>query len=494
MAAAEQKKSYAVVKNFTSLNTKANRTAIKEDEFAWIENAQPIGHGNIKIVPAQSTVRDSGNAAVAFGNTVTTLNNLTLANVTITSGTSNVTNVNVTSINVTNLTATLANITTLNVASEYVTASNVATAVIGNLTLSNALTVPNGGTGRVTLPVNNVLLGNGTGSIASVAQGNVGNVLTSFGGAWVSNAATSGIAGGSNGQVQYNNANVLAGSANLTFDGANLGVGVASTGGSKVYISGGSLASSPSASGIAISGNLTSGRLVTQGSGQLQAVHSFFDSSSLEISQGSTGTQTGIVINGGSATNNPSTLQFFTSLSERVRIDSSGNVTLQKNISVGGATPTTSGTGITFPATQSASSDAQTLDDYEEGIWTPAVSYSTSNGDVAYTVRYGSYTKVGRVVTCTGFVWFSETTASGNLSVSGLPFTSLGGGTYGYGWKGVVQSTDFTGYTSFFLSVVGGFGGGTTTAGVYGNAGTQLTNANTALNTVFTFSVTYEVT
>jgi hypothetical protein len=74
MAAAEQKKSYAVVKNFTSLNTKANRTAIKEDEFAWIENAMPIGFGNIKIVPAQSTVRDSGNAAVAFGNTVTTLN------------------------------------------------------------------------------------------------------------------------------------------------------------------------------------------------------------------------------------------------------------------------------------------------------------------------------------------------------------------------------------------------------------------------------------
>ena len=73
MAAAEQKKSYAVVKNFTSLNTKANRTAIKEDEFAWIENAMPIGAGNIKVTPSQSTIRDSGNAAVAFGNTVTAL-------------------------------------------------------------------------------------------------------------------------------------------------------------------------------------------------------------------------------------------------------------------------------------------------------------------------------------------------------------------------------------------------------------------------------------
>ena len=73
MAAAEQKKSYAVVKNFTSLNTKANRTAIKEDEFAWIENAMPIGFGNIKIVPAQSTVKDASGNTIAFANTVSFL-------------------------------------------------------------------------------------------------------------------------------------------------------------------------------------------------------------------------------------------------------------------------------------------------------------------------------------------------------------------------------------------------------------------------------------
>ena len=73
MAAAEQKKSYAVVKNFTSLNTKANRTAIKEDEFAWIENAMPIGYGNIKIVPSQSAVKDTGGNVIAFANTVSFL-------------------------------------------------------------------------------------------------------------------------------------------------------------------------------------------------------------------------------------------------------------------------------------------------------------------------------------------------------------------------------------------------------------------------------------
>jgi hypothetical protein len=73
MAAAEQRKSYAVVKNFRGLNTKANRTAIDEEEFSWIENAMPIGFGNIKIVPAQSTVKDNSNVAFSFSHTVTTL-------------------------------------------------------------------------------------------------------------------------------------------------------------------------------------------------------------------------------------------------------------------------------------------------------------------------------------------------------------------------------------------------------------------------------------
>jgi len=73
MAAAEQKKSYAVIKNFKGLNTKANRTAIDEEEFSWIENAQPIGFGNIKIVQAQSAVNTSSNVAVVFANSTTAL-------------------------------------------------------------------------------------------------------------------------------------------------------------------------------------------------------------------------------------------------------------------------------------------------------------------------------------------------------------------------------------------------------------------------------------
>ena len=56
MAAAEQKKSYEVVKNFRGVNTKANRTAIGDDEFYWLENAMPIGYGNLKITPTYDAV------------------------------------------------------------------------------------------------------------------------------------------------------------------------------------------------------------------------------------------------------------------------------------------------------------------------------------------------------------------------------------------------------------------------------------------------------
>lgn len=65
MAAAEQKKSYEVVKNFRGVNTKANRTAIGDDEFYWLENAMPVGYGNLRITPTYDAV-----GSVTFSNDV----------------------------------------------------------------------------------------------------------------------------------------------------------------------------------------------------------------------------------------------------------------------------------------------------------------------------------------------------------------------------------------------------------------------------------------
>ena len=72
MASAEQKKSYHVVKAFKGLNTKANRTAIDKDEFSWLENAMPVGSGNMRIIPTSSNVTNGANAVV-FTNNVTYL-------------------------------------------------------------------------------------------------------------------------------------------------------------------------------------------------------------------------------------------------------------------------------------------------------------------------------------------------------------------------------------------------------------------------------------
>jgi hypothetical protein len=83
---------------------------------------------------------------------------------------------------------------------------------------------------------------------------------------------------------------------------------------------------------------------------------------------------------------------------------------------------------VSFPATQNASSDANTLDDYEENTWTPTVSFDTP-GDlsVAYSVQSGIYTKIGRLVNVSFQIvtsTFTHTTASGNLKIGGLPFAS----------------------------------------------------------------------
>jgi len=75
MAASEQKKSYAVIKSFKGLNTKANRTAIDQEEFSWIENVQPVGFGNLRVVPGQVTIKSG-----AFSNAVAYMTSFNINN------------------------------------------------------------------------------------------------------------------------------------------------------------------------------------------------------------------------------------------------------------------------------------------------------------------------------------------------------------------------------------------------------------------------------
>jgi hypothetical protein len=101
-------------------------------------------------------------------------------------------------------------------------------------------------------------------------------------------------------------------------------------------------------------------------------------------------------------------------------------ITASTTIGVGGATPSTSGSGITFPATQSDSSNANTLDDYEEGTWTPVIGGSTSTSGQSYSVQVGRYTKIGQQVTVTFRAALSNKgTMTGTYAqIQGLPFST----------------------------------------------------------------------
>ena len=116
----------------------------------------------------------------------------------------------------------------------------------------------------------------------------------------------------------------------------------------------------------------------------------------------------------------------------------SGSVTLQEP-AVAGTTvfnlPATSGTvvvtgttpslnGIAFPATQSASADANTLDDYEEGTyimtWTSATGSITLDG----TNTKANYTKIGRLVTINAYAQVTSVSSPGGNLLINLPFAS----------------------------------------------------------------------
>jgi len=79
---------------------------------------------------------------------------------------------------------------------------------------------------------------------------------------------------------------------------------------------------------------------------------------------------------------------------------------------------------IAFPATQVASADANTLDDYEEGTYTPAVAGTSTAGSGTYVVQAGSYIKVGKGVNFTHHTAWNAHTGTGNIKGTGLPFTS----------------------------------------------------------------------
>lgn len=103
---------------------------------------------------------------------------------------------------------------------------------------------------------------------------------------------------------------------------------------------------------------------------------------------------------------------------------------------------------IAFPATQVEDAGANVLDDYEEGTWTPAITFGGGNTGITYSNQSGDYTKIGRVVVVTGRINLSSKGSSTGAAVmTGLPFTS------GSGNENIVAFT----LAPFNLTYVGSF-------------------------------------
>jgi hypothetical protein len=127
--------------------------------------------------------------------------------------------------------------------------------------------------------------------------------------------------------------------------------------------------------------------------------------------------------------------------------NTSGTITLDAPAVAGTTTltlPTTSGTittkdtngilsvnGIQFPATQSASADANCLDDYEEGTWTPSM--TSTGATITLGNAQGYYTKIGNMVFAAAYTSVASVTGTTTNPVvlSGLPFTTKSQGNDG---------------------------------------------------------------
>lgn len=142
-----------------------------------------------------------------------------------------------------------------------------------------------------------------------------------------------------------------------------------------------------------------------------------------------------------------------------VIVDDSNNVTgvatlkATTTVGVGNATPAASGAGITFPATQSASTDANTLDDYEEGTWTPSLTFATASTGMTYSIRSGTYTKVGNLVYVAGRILLTaKGSSTGYCQIEGLPFAGQVISGSGAGGGNVIYVASLSGITTMFIS------------------------------------------
>lgn len=146
-----------------------------------------------------------------------------------------------------------------------------------------------------------------------------------------------------------------------------------------------------------------------------------------------------------------------------------------------------------FPATANPSADPNTLDDYEEGTWTPIIAFGGNSVGVTTTSPTGGrYTKIGRTViaTCT-LTLTSKGSSTGIASVAGLPFTAANDGIYTSASVGFA-----TGFSSVSGAVLAAVAPNTTRINLYQSAsgtGAALSNSNLTNSSQLFITATYDI-
>jgi hypothetical protein len=376
--------------------------------------------------------------------------------------------------------------------------------------VTGTLPIANGGTGQTTAgaafnalsPITttgDLILGNGTNSATRLPIGTNGYVLTVSGGTAVWSASGSGtVNSGTQYQLGYyaTTGTAISGNSGIVTNVSNqLGIGVSPTARVGIPV--------PLYSASNTNGMIRFQNPDVSADSCLQSYYVTSAGSELVIGANAYNDTTGAILrfNSSYATSainlrRDGTIGFLTNTSSgdavtRVTVGNTGNVTFGANIGLGGTTPTTSGTGITFPATQSASTDVNTLDDYEEGTFTPTILFGGNNVGMVYNRQYGKYTKIGNRVFINIYVSISPTKGSstGTATVAGLPFQNVNDPAGGNGaetpcafnppqilYSGIVTAYVENNATYIQLGSVteGGFNSGMSEANFQGNSAVLL--------------------
>jgi hypothetical protein len=162
----------------------------------------------------------------------------------------------------------------------------------------------------------------------------------------------------------------------------------------------------------------------------------------------------------------------------------SGDVTL----STGNLIPNTALKGINFTAnTPLAGMTSQLLNSYEEGTFTPFISFGGGVVGITYNTQTGLYTRVGRVVTVSGHIYLNtKGSSTGVFELKGLPYTS---NSYAVVLITYRSGITYTGQLQAYLNASEARVTISTISTV--GTGTNLTDTAVANNLQFYFSCTY---